>query len=91
NVGAFARYGWADGQTETYSFEEVDRSAQLGMSLKGAMWQREADAAGMLFIRNGLSSAHRTYLAQGGMGFFIGDGQLNYRQEQIVETYYNLA
>jgi len=91
NVGAFARYGWADGHTETYSFEEVDRSAQLGMSLKGAMWQREADAAGMLFIRNGLSSAHRTYLAQGGMGFFIGDGQLNYRQEQIVETYYNLA
>lgn len=91
NIGGFARYGWANGQTETYSFEEVDRSAQFGLSFNGALWRRAEDAAGVLLIRNGLSSAHRAYLAQGGLGFFIGDGQLNYRQEQVLETYYNVA
>jgi hypothetical protein len=91
NVGGFARYGWADGQTEVYSFEEVDRSAQLGVAFKGSMWQREGDGAGLLLVRNGLSSAHRAYLAQGGMGFFIGDGRLTYRPEQVLESYYNVA
>jgi len=36
-----------------------------------------------------LSAIHQRYLAQGGLGFFIGDGRLNYRPEQIVETYYS--
>jgi len=90
-VGGFVRYGWADGQTETYSFEEVERSTQVGLSLKGALWGRAEDAAGLLAIRNGLSAAHRAYLSQGGLGFFIGDGRLNYRSEQIHEGYYNIA
>lgn len=91
NVGGFLRYGWADGQTETYSFEEVERSAQVGLSFKGAPWGRAEDSAGLLAIRNGLSAAHRNYLSQGGLGFFIGDGRLNYRPEQIHEGYYNMA
>jgi high affinity Mn2+ porin len=37
---------------------------------------------------NGLSSAHRDFLAAGGLGLLIGDGQLNYRNERILETYY---
>jgi hypothetical protein len=42
------------------------------------------------FARNGLSAAHRDYLAAGGFGFFIGDGRLNYRPENIVETFFSL-
>jgi len=30
------------------------------------------------------------YLARGGLGFFLGDGRLNYRTEQIFETYYSM-
>jgi hypothetical protein len=41
-------------------------------------------------VRNGLSSAHRDYLAAGGHGAFIGDGRLNYRPESIVEAYYSV-
>jgi carbohydrate-selective porin OprB len=42
-------------------------------------------------MRNGLAPAHRRYLAAGGLGFFIGDGQLNYAAEQVAEAYYSLA
>ena len=40
---------------------------------------------------NGLSSAHRDFLASGGRGLLIGDGRLNYRNERIFETYYAFA
>ena len=39
---------------------------------------------------NGLSKEHQEYLADGGLGAFIGDGKINYRPEQIIETYYSM-
>ena len=44
---------------------------------------------GIALARNGLSSAHRDYLARGGLGFFLGDGRLNYRPEQIAEAFFS--
>lgn len=90
NVGIFARGMWADGQTEAYSFTEIDRSLSGGTLIKGAAWGRGQDTLGIAFARNGLSKEHRDYMAAGGLGFFIGDGRLNYRTESIVETFYNL-
>ena len=89
-AGLFARASWADGHTETYAFTEIDHSISGGLVLKGANWGRAADTAGFAFAFNGLSQAHRNYLAAGGLGFFIGDGNLNYRPESIVEMFYNL-
>ena len=37
---------------------------------------------------NGISYAHADYLAAGGLGFILGDGQLNYGSEIVWETYY---
>ncbi|MFO1292590.1 MAG: carbohydrate porin [Rubrivivax sp.] len=91
NVGGFLRYGWADGRTETYSYEEVERSAQIGAVVKGAAWGRDGDTLGLLVIRNGLSPVHRQYLAFGGLGYFIGDGRLSYRTERVAEAYCNLG
>jgi hypothetical protein len=91
SVGGFLRYSWNDGRSETFSFEEVDRSAQAGVQVKGTAWQRPEDTVGLLHIVNGISTAHRDYLAAGGLGFFVGDGRLNYRNEQVSEAYYNLA
>ena len=45
---------------------------------------------GSAVARNGLSKVHRDYLAAGGLGFFIGDGRLNYRPEGVLEAFYNL-
>lgn len=89
-VGVFARASWADGQTETYAFTEIDRSVSGGVLIKGNAWARGNDTLGIAFARNALSAAHRSYLAAGGLGFFIGDGRLNYRPETIVEAFYSL-
>jgi high affinity Mn2+ porin len=91
DLGLFARTSWADGETETYSFTEIERSQQVGFVLKGTGWDRGRDDIGVVFVRNGLSSVHRAYLAAGGLGFFIGDGRLNYHPEQIIEGYYSVA
>jgi high affinity Mn2+ porin len=40
---------------------------------------------------NSLSRDHRDFIAAGGLGILIGDGQLNYRTERILETYYSIA
>jgi len=91
DAGAFARLGWNDGATETWCFTEIDRTASAGVSLKGTAWGRADDTLGVAVVGNGLSGAHRDYLAAGGYGFMLGDGRLNYRVEAIVETFYSLA
>jgi high affinity Mn2+ porin len=88
NFGVFARAGYNDGHTETWFFTEADRSISFGGVLKGAAWKRTYDEAGLAFIGNGLSAPHREYLADGGYGFIIGDGKLNYGPEMIGEFYY---
>jgi hypothetical protein len=89
-VGIFGRASWADGATETYAFTEIDRSVSGGLLARGSGWGRVADSIGLAFARNGLSAAHQSYLAAGGLGFFLGDGALRYRPEDIIETYYSV-
>ena len=89
NIGAFARVGWNDGQHATWAFTEIDQTAHLGLSFKGAPWRRADDVAGVAAVVNGISADHRAYLKAGGDGFILGDGTLNYGHESIVEAYYN--
>jgi high affinity Mn2+ porin len=91
DVGLFARASWNDGQNEILSFTDIDRSLSGGLSIKGSYWGRPSDTIGVGGAINGLSSAHRDFLAAGGIGLLIGDGRLNYRPEQILETYYAFA
>jgi high affinity Mn2+ porin len=88
NFGVFAKASWNDGHTQTWFFTEIDRSVTFGGTLNGRMWSRPDDEMGLGFIVDGLSDPHREYLADGGYGFIIGDGALNYGLEQIVEFYY---
>lgn len=90
NTGLFGRIGWNDGTNETWAFTEIDRTASLGISLNGNAWKRENDNAGIAVVVNALSHDHRNYLAQGGSGFILGDGKLNYGPETITELYYNV-
>jgi high affinity Mn2+ porin len=91
DLGVFARSMLSDGKTETYAFAEIDRSFSAGAILKGNRWGRALDSVGLAVSRNGLSAQHRDYLARGGLGFFIGDGRLNYKPESILETFYSYA
>jgi len=88
DVGLFARASWNDGQNEILSFTDIDRSLSGGVSIKGSYWGRSSDTIGIGGAINGLSAAHRDFLAAGGLGLLIGDGQINYRPEQILEAYY---
>jgi high affinity Mn2+ porin len=87
-VGLFARASWNDGQTESLSFSDIDSSLSGGLSVKGSFWGRPSDTVGIGGIINGISAAHRDFLAAGGIGLMIGDGRLNYSPERILETYY---
>lgn len=86
--GLFLRLGWNDGKTEDFAFTEVDRHASLGGQISGAHWSRADDRLGVGLVHEGISPEHRDYLAAGGSGFLLGDGHLNYRPEEIFETYY---
>ncbi len=87
-IGLFARASWNDGHNETWAFTEIDRSASIGLVFEGSRWKREYDMLGIGTVINGLSSYHREYLAAGGYGFIIGDGQLNYGKEWATEIFY---
>jgi high affinity Mn2+ porin len=90
-ASVFARYSWSDGQNETWVFTEIDRSFSAGAMTSGKYWKRPLDNMGLALLVNGLSHAHRDYLAKGGYGFIIGDGKLNYAAEFVLEYYYSFA
>jgi high affinity Mn2+ porin len=90
DFGVFAKTSYNDGHTETWFFTEIDRSLTFGGELKGTSWKRDDDELALAFIVNGLSAPHREYLADGGYGFLIGDGRLNYSPEMIMELYYKI-
>ena len=85
---AFARFGWDNGKTESFAYTEVDQTFAEGVGANGSWWHRKQDRAGIAFISNAIKKDHQTYLADGGLGFLLGDGALNYGRENILETYY---
>ncbi len=87
-MGIFGRWGWNEGQHESYVYTEVDQTVEIGAGASGKAWRRKYDRAGVVFVSNGISRDHREYLELGGLGFLLGDGRLNYGRENIVETYY---
>jgi high affinity Mn2+ porin len=90
DLGAFLRLGWNDGRSETWMFTDIDRTVTAGLSLLGARWDRPEDTLGIAGALNGISPAHRNFLAAGGLGITAGDGKLNYSLEEISETYYSM-
>src|SRR6266480_1148012 len=89
-MGVFGRWGWNEGRQESFAYAEVDATAEIGAGGNGKWWHRKFDRAGVAFVSNGISRDHQEYLALGGSGFLLGDGRLNYRRENIIETYYTL-
>src|SRR6202522_519707 len=83
---AFARFGWDNGKTESFAYTEVDQTFVEGVGAQGAWWHRKQDRAGIAFVSNAIKKDHQTYLADGGLGFLLGDGALNYAPEKHLAT-----
>jgi high affinity Mn2+ porin len=87
-LGLFSRASWNAGKTEILGWTDCNESFSLGAVLRGNAWGRPDDKIGVAGVINGLSPEARAYFAAGGLGILIGDGQLNYRPEKIIEAYY---
>ena len=90
NVRAFGRFGWNEGQHESYAYTEVDQTFQVGADLAGERWRRKLDKVGVVVVSSAIKKDHQEYLRLGGLGFLLGDGGLNYGRENIFEAYYNV-
>ncbi|WP_229668759.1 carbohydrate porin [Edaphobacter acidisoli] len=90
NLRLFGRFGWNEGQHESFAYTEVDQTFEFGGDYTGHAWSRPNDKVGLTLVTNAIKKDHQEYLKLGGLGFLLGDGNLNYAREDIIEGYYNL-
>jgi hypothetical protein len=90
DLRVFGRFGWNEGQHESFAYTEVDQTVEFGGDFAGQRWKRASDKLGLAFVSNAIKRDHQAYLKLGGLGFLLGDGNLNYAREDILEGYYNL-
>jgi high affinity Mn2+ porin len=89
NLRVFGRFGWNEGQHESFAYTEVDQTVEAGADYAGTRWRRPVDKIGIVVVSNAIKRDHQNYLKLGGLGFLLGDGTLNYGRESTVESYYN--
>jgi high affinity Mn2+ porin len=87
-IRLFSRAGWNEGHHESFAYTEVNNTISVGADLLGKRWHRPSDKVGLAFVANGISEQHARYLQLGGLGFLLGDGNLTYGHEKIIECYY---
>lgn len=90
NLRVFGRFGWNEGQHESFAYTEVDQTVEAGADYAGNRWHRSQDKTAIAVVSNAIKSDHQHYLELGGLGFLLGDGRLKYGRENIVESYYTL-
>ena len=88
NLRLFARFGWNEGQHESFAYTEVDQTVEAGADYFLRRFGRTEDKLGAVVVSNAIKRDHQNYLRFGGLGFLLGDGALRYGRENIVETYY---
>ena len=87
NMRVFGRFGWNEGQHESYAYTEVDQTISAGADYSGKRWGRANDKVAIAFVSNAIKRDHQEYLKLGGLGFLLGDGNLSYARETIEEGY----
>ena len=90
NGRVYGRFGWNEGQHESFAYTEVDQTFAFGGDYALKALNRPNDKLGLSFVTNAIKKDHQTYLALGGKGFLLGDGHLHYAREDTVEGYYNV-
>ena len=84
----FGRFGWNEGQHESFAYTEVDQTVEVGADFAGSTWHRPSDKIALAFVSNAIKRDHQNYLRLGGLGFLLGDGNLNYGRENIIKSHY---
>ena len=72
----FARVGWSQGGVQKVDFTDIDRSVAIGFSLAGKHRGGRHGEVGLAGVVRQISRSGKRYLAAGGLGGIIGDGQL---------------
>lgn len=90
NLRVFGRFGWNEGQHESFAYTEVDQTLELGGDYFMRRYGRTDDKLGIALVSNAIKRDHQNYLRLGGLGFLLGDGTLRYGRENIIESYYTL-
>jgi hypothetical protein len=90
DMWAFGRWGWNNGKTESFAYTEDESGIEIGAYFVGSRWHRTLDRAGAVFVSSGIKRYHQQYLADGGLGFILGDGGLTYGRETIEEAFYTV-
>jgi hypothetical protein len=85
----FGRFGWDEDQHESFAYTEVGQTISFGGDYNGHSWSRPNDKIGVAVVSNAIKRDHQNYLHYGGLGFLLGDGNLRYGREDILEWYYN--
>ena len=88
HIGLFSRLSWNNGKTESFAFAEIDRSASIGLVLHGAAYKRDKDRILIASVINGISKEHQAYLQAGEYGFMLGEPNLIYKPEIVIEFQY---
>jgi high affinity Mn2+ porin len=92
DLGLFARMGWTQPGVEEDAFTDIDQTLSVGLSLTGTRWGRADDTVGLAVVANQISHQAKEYLAAGGLGGIVGDGELPQAgPEQILETFYSYS
>jgi carbohydrate-selective porin OprB len=89
NGRVWGQFGWNEGQHESYAYTEIDQTIAIGGDYAMGRFGRLNDKIGLTFVSNAIKRDHQWYLQHGGLGFLLGDGNLSYAREDIVEAYYN--
>lgn len=89
SLRVFSRFGWDEDQHESFAYTEVGQTILFGGDYNGRGWSRPNDKLGVAFVSNAIKRDHQNYLHYGGLGFLLGDGNLRYGREDILEWYYN--
>ena len=89
DLRVFGRFGWNEGQHESYAYTEVDQTFEVGGDLAGNRWSRPTDRAGLVVVTNAIKRDHQCVPGAGRAGVSArATGRLNYAREDILETYY---
>ena len=90
DMWAFGRWGWNDGKTESFAYTEDEAALRVGTLFCGHPLAAESRSGWGGFRVQRHQAYHQQYLADGGLGFILGDGGLTYGRETIEEAFYTV-
>ena len=91
NLRVFGRFGWNEGQHESFAYTEVDQTVEAGADYAGTRWHRPVDKIGLAVVSNAIKRDHQKYLEIRRHGFPPGRRQAQLRPREHRRELLQLA